>query len=143
MLPDVCAGKQRCRTVRRLIEVLRELVSGEGDHEPLASTIRALGAAMMATGSDGRAPVCDALTSRSEALRALRIAIHHDSIPPEDILAAIMCLFVSEMLLPPSRVNSMVHARGIAHNFQQSRPESYASGVAHKLFLGFRPFLVR
>lgn len=96
---------------------------------------------MIATGSDGWAPVCDALKLRAKALRSLRVATHHESVPSEEILAAIMCLFASEMLLPPSKDNSMVHARGIAQ--MQSRPESYASGVAQKLFLGFRPFLVR
>jgi hypothetical protein len=47
------------------------------------------------------------------------------------------------MLLPTTNLSSMVHAGGIEELIQLRQPSFYEAGVQHKLFVGFRPMLVR
>lgn len=35
------------------------------------------------------------------------------------------------------------HIKGVTQLLQSRGPEQYKSGILHKLFVGFRPFLVR
>ncbi|KAM0286937.1 hypothetical protein ACHAQH_000621 [Verticillium albo-atrum] len=57
------------------------------------------------------------------------------------LAAATMCLFLSEMVLPTSRSSGAIHAKGIGDLLQLQQPEFYSSGVAHQLFVGFRPVM--
>lgn len=47
------------------------------------------------------------------------------------------------MVLPTSSLSSAIHADGISRLIQLRCPEFYSSGIPHKLFVGFRPLLVR
>ncbi|KAH7119193.1 N-terminal fungal transcription regulatory domain-containing protein [Dactylonectria macrodidyma] len=124
------------------IEVLPELV-GRGESNLLPLAIRALGASIAARGCDGWAPISDALEANCSALTTLQGALSRTRVSPSDELAAaVMCLFLSEKLLPTSNASSVVHAKGISDLIQLCRPDFYASGVPHKLFVGFRPILI-
>jgi hypothetical protein len=46
------------------------------------------------------------------------------------------------MILPTSAASTSVHAKGIADLLQLHSPEYYKTGVAHQLFVGFRPVLL-
>ncbi|KAH8800369.1 hypothetical protein F5884DRAFT_549580 [Xylogone sp. PMI_703] len=124
------------------IEVLPSL-AGNGGNEYLDSAIKALGISIVARGSEGRAPASDALEAQCSALQALQKNIKHASKSAfNELAAAIMCLFLSEMLLPTSSVSSVVHAVGISELIQLQQPSFYAFGISHRLFTGFRPLLV-
>lgn len=59
-----------------------------------------------------------------------------------ELVAAVMCLALSEALLPISPVSWLVHVEGVSNMIQLSPPESFESGVEHTLFIGFRPLLI-
>ncbi|KAH9240611.1 hypothetical protein K456DRAFT_1758677 [Colletotrichum gloeosporioides 23] len=84
------------------VEVLPALVGANGRHDgPLSSAIKALGISLIARGPSGRAPVHEAIAAHSSALKAVGRLIPHANDDPnkyDEISAAIMCLFLSEIL---------------------------------------------
>ncbi|KZL79428.1 n-terminal fungal transcription regulatory domain-containing protein [Colletotrichum incanum] len=124
------------------IEELPELI-GEGDDELLPCAIRALGTTLVARGRNGRAPISEAVRTQCLVLNILQHTINLRENSNHDRLAAsIMCLYLSEKLLPTSSSGSLVHAKGISELIQLQPPSFYASGVSHRLFVGFRPLLI-
>ncbi|KAF4890689.1 hypothetical protein CGCF415_v011885 [Colletotrichum fructicola] len=146
------------------VEVLPGLVGADGRHDgPLSSAIKALGISLIARGPSGRAPVHEAIAAHSSALKAVGRLLPHANDDPnnyDEISAAIMCLFLSEVCIagpyfaeytdkrlsqkffPTSSSAATVHARGIGELIQLRPPQFYASGTPHKLFVGFRPILI-
>ncbi|KAI3539241.1 hypothetical protein CABS03_12331 [Colletotrichum abscissum] len=84
------------------VEVLPGIVGTDGRHDgPLSSAIKALGISLMARGPKGRAPVHEAIEAHSSALKAVGYLIPRANDDPNnytEISAAIMCLFLSEIL---------------------------------------------
>jgi hypothetical protein len=153
----------RSRICGAWIEVLPALV-GRGEAEYFNSAVKALGVSIAARGRDGRAPLSDALEAQCLALQLLREKIHTCSTSSfNEVAAATMCLFLSEVVSSPNlaRIDAQAdelfsrwccrppvsalqsHADGISRLIQLRRPEFYSSGIPHKLFVGFRPLLVR
>ncbi|KAH7123214.1 N-terminal fungal transcription regulatory domain-containing protein [Dactylonectria estremocensis] len=125
------------------IEVLPSLIEKEEHQYLLHSAIKALGVSILARGRDGRAPVSDALEAQGGALQALQDAIRHCAAPCFNALAAaMMCLYISEIMVPSSCTGRAVHANGIRDLIQLHGPQFYNSGISHKLFVGFRPLLI-
>ncbi|KAH7131061.1 N-terminal fungal transcription regulatory domain-containing protein [Dactylonectria macrodidyma] len=125
------------------IEVLPSLIEKAEHRDLLSSAIKALGVSIVARGRDGRAPVSDALEAQGRALQALQDAIRHCAAPSFNALAAaMMCLYLSETMIPSSRIGRAVHANGIRALIQLHGPKFYDSGISHKLFVGFRPLLI-
>ncbi|KAF3797949.1 hypothetical protein GCG54_00003848 [Colletotrichum gloeosporioides] len=145
------------------VEVLPGLIGGDGRHDgPLSSAIKALGISLVARGPSGRAPVHEAIAAHSSALKAVGRLIPHANDDPnnyDEISAAIMCLFLSEVcslgpyfalstdrrmsqkFFPTSSSAATVHARGIGELIQLRPPQFYASGTPHKLFYGNTVFI--
>ncbi|KAK3989424.1 hypothetical protein QBC44DRAFT_350636 [Cladorrhinum sp. PSN332] len=125
------------------MEVLPSLL-GTSHEYFLSPAIKALGISIVARGNNGRAPIPNALEARCAAMRTLRGAVGRENDSSFNALAAsMMCLFLSEMLLPTSSISCAIHAEGVATLIQRHPPAFYASGPAHKLFvLGFRPILI-
>ncbi|RSL72171.1 hypothetical protein CEP53_001202 [Fusarium sp. AF-6] len=85
----------------------------------------------------------DALAAHAAALESLNSGIDGWAISaPNIVSASIMCLFLSEMIMPTGPTSAIVHAKGIEDLMKLQRPCFYASGVSHHLFVGFRPVLV-
>ncbi|KAH6877057.1 N-terminal fungal transcription regulatory domain-containing protein [Thelonectria olida] len=124
------------------IEALPELAS-KGEHEHvLSSAIKAFATSILAQGCEGRAPVCDALRAYGLGLQSLRNGLQDQKGFSNVFIAAAMCLFLSELILPTCNEGVEVHVKGIQGLMGLSSPERYASGDSHKLFAGFRPVLI-
>lgn len=135
-------ARSQSRICGAWVEVLPDLAGRKGN-EYLHSAIRAFGVSILARGFGSCVPISDVLEAQCTALHALQKFIQHNSTSSfNEIAAAIMCLFLSEMLLPTASLSSVVHARGIAELIQLRQPGFYSAGVQHKLFVGFRPMLI-
>ncbi|KAM5366222.1 hypothetical protein ACJZ2D_010650 [Fusarium nematophilum] len=124
------------------VEVLPELAREAKADQLLSPAIKTLAVSILARGGGGRAPMSDALAAHTSALESLGAELSLGSTSsPNMIAASIMCLFLSEMIMPTSPTTAVVHAKGIGDLMQLQRPEYYSSGVPHHLFVGFRPVL--
>ncbi|KAF2013480.1 hypothetical protein BU24DRAFT_313402, partial [Aaosphaeria arxii CBS 175.79] len=126
------------------IEVLPQLLDREqGYIDLVSSSIRALGESIVAYDARSRAPVSTALEVQSSAMRAMKRALgSYNASLCDELVAATMCLLLSELLHSTSPTNYMVHVKGITSLIHHGRPELYANGVLHRLFVGVRPILV-
>ncbi|RMJ15184.1 hypothetical protein CDV36_005107 [Fusarium kuroshium] len=87
---------------------------------------------------DGKRP-----SSHTTALESLNSGIDGWAMSaPNIVSASIMCLFLSEMIMPTGPTSAIVHAKGIEDLMKLQKPCFYTSGVSHHLFVGFRPVLV-
>ncbi|KAJ5689714.1 hypothetical protein N7462_004106 [Penicillium macrosclerotiorum] len=95
------------------------------------------------TGLFGQSTTCIVESSQSyhDAVRALRAKLSTTGYSFE-MMPAIMCLTLVELMLPNSIVALTAHVQAIGALFRAYGPESLVSGVPHKLFLGFRPLLI-
>ncbi|KAH8803470.1 hypothetical protein F5884DRAFT_712250 [Xylogone sp. PMI_703] len=58
------------------------------------------------------------------------------------LVAASMCLSISELMTPTSKDGWIMHLRGLTTVLQLSGPESHRAGVPHLLFIGAQPLLL-
>ncbi|KAK3321722.1 hypothetical protein B0H66DRAFT_552522 [Apodospora peruviana] len=124
------------------VEALPELSRDERAERFLSPSIKTLAVSMLSRGHDGRAPISDALATRALAVSSLRYGLQGRVGSSSNIFAAaVMCLFLSELILPTSKASATIHAQGIRALLQLQSPESYSSGVGHQLFVGVRPVL--
>lgn len=124
------------------VEVLPELVESDTG-TALSSAIKAFAVSIQSRGPKHSAPISAALEAYSLALSSVNDALQ---IPyaafPIELGAAVMCLLFADLFLSTSLDSWMAHLQGLADLIQLSRPEFYASGIAHRLFVGARPALV-
>ncbi|KAH7349166.1 hypothetical protein BKA66DRAFT_447150 [Pyrenochaeta sp. MPI-SDFR-AT-0127] len=59
-----------------------------------------------------------------------------------ELVAAVMCLALVEVLSPTHPSSWLVHVEGVSKMIQLSSPDLFASGIEHTLFMGFRPLLI-
>ncbi|XPS80892.1 hypothetical protein M3J09_012837 [Ascochyta lentis] len=64
------------------------------------------------------------------------------SVYKNELVAAVMCLALSEALFPIRPLSWLVHVEGVSKMIQLSSPEFFTSGIEHTLFIGFRPLLI-
>ncbi|KAJ6115492.1 hypothetical protein N7523_005909 [Penicillium sp. IBT 18751x] len=79
--------------------------------------------------------------SYHDAIHTLRGQIAAQGLSFE-LIAAIMCLALAELMLPDSVPALKIHLQAIGTLFQSYGPEALRSGIPHTLFLGFRPFII-
>ncbi|KAL7811201.1 hypothetical protein V8C44DRAFT_330946 [Trichoderma aethiopicum] len=60
----------------------------------------------------------------------------------EELLAAILCLTVAEVLLGTEHNGWQAHTRGISTLIREKGPEAFQDGIAHQLFTSFRVFML-
>ncbi|KAM0146069.1 hypothetical protein ACHAQE_010931 [Botrytis cinerea] len=65
-----------------------------------------------------------------------------NSVYRNELVAAVMCLALVEVLSPIHPSSWLVHVEGVGKMFQLSPPDLFASGIEHTLFIGFRPLLI-
>ncbi|KAL6892436.1 N-terminal fungal transcription regulatory domain-containing protein [Trichoderma longibrachiatum] len=126
------------------IELLPVLSLTQRYEKALSSSVKALGVSILARGRNGIAPISDALTAHCSALHALHDSLH-DVAPTadSDVLAvAIMCLMISELILPTAISSSAAHAAGLSDLIQLHGPEAYSTGQSHRIFIGLRPAII-
>ena len=130
--------------------MLPELAGGR--NEALSSAIHAFAVTLLGVGEgkakSERASLSSARESYSMALGALRRELQPglrspSPLLPSQIAAAIMCLLLAELFLPTTLSSWTTHLEGFAQSMRLAKPEFYASGMRHKLFVGARPILVR
>lgn len=54
-----------------------------------------------------------------------------------------MAIDTCKWLVPTSREGWIAHIRGIGRMMEMCGPESFTGPIAHQLFIGFRPLVVR
>lgn len=124
------------------VEVLPGLAKTDTD-TALASAIRAFAVTILSRGPKRIFPVSEGLEAYNQALISVNDALQSPySDFPVAIAAAVMCLLLAEIFHAPSLCSWTAHLQGLAELMQLSRPEVYASGVPHRLFVGARPALV-
>ncbi|KAL6863997.1 N-terminal fungal transcription regulatory domain-containing protein [Trichoderma novae-zelandiae] len=110
----------------------------------LSSSVKALGVSILSRGRNGPAPISDALTAHCSALHSLHDSLHHIT-PTTDsdaLAVAIMCLMISEIILPTAVSSSAAHAAGLGDLIQLHSPEAYSTGPSHRIFIGLRPAMI-
>ncbi|KAI8686722.1 Zn(2)-C6 fungal-type domain-containing protein [Fusarium sp. Ph1] len=113
-------------------------------HTCRARKLATLAVSILARGSQGKAPMSDALAAHTTALESLKRGLDGWATSAPNIVAAsIMCLFLSEMIMPTNPTSAIVHAKGIEDLMKLQKPCFYASGISHHLFVGFRPVLTQ
>ncbi|GKZ26046.1 hypothetical protein AbraIFM66951_005084 [Aspergillus brasiliensis] len=60
----------------------------------------------------------------------------------KELLASIMCLSLAEVMFPGPTEGIKMHIDAVAQILQANGPQRYQTGVAHRLFTGFRPLLM-
>ncbi|PTB68603.1 N-terminal fungal transcription regulatory domain-containing protein [Trichoderma citrinoviride] len=110
----------------------------------LSSSVKALGVSILSRGRNGIAPISDALTAHCSALHSLHDSLHDITHTADsDVLAvAIMCLMISEIILPTAVSSSSAHAAGLSDLIQLHSPEAYSTGPSHRIFIGLRPAMI-
>lgn len=104
-------GNSQSRICGAWIEVLPTLINKREDYI-LHSAIRAFGTSILASGCDGRASVSEALEAQCEALHLLRGRIGQSNISSfNELAAAIMCLFLSEVRIIRPGTSSLLIRR--------------------------------
>ncbi|KAH8121396.1 hypothetical protein ACSS6W_004536 [Trichoderma asperelloides] len=134
MFPRVCGA---------WIELLPLLSMTRQYETTLSSSVKALGVSILSRGRNGIAPISDALAAHCSALNSLHDSLHNIDTSNSDVLAvAIMCLMISEMILPTSISSGTAHASGLSDLIQLHGPEAYSSGPSHRIFIGLRPAII-
>ncbi|KAI9164208.1 hypothetical protein HJFPF1_05848 [Paramyrothecium foliicola] len=133
-LPRVCGA---------WVEVLPELFRTP-KHEGLVSAcVRSLAISVISGGSQGRAPMSDAMQAHANALALLQNALKGPSNPfCNHLMASMMCLFLSEVLLPSIDNAAIIHAKGIGDLMELQGPSFFSEGLAFRMFAGIRPVLI-
>lgn len=125
------------------VQVMPDLARCPAAETYLLPAIKALGVSIASRGDAGRAPVGQALEAQSEAVRALNRGLGQMRADEFDvILASVMCLLISEMMLPTSEYGAIIHLRGARDLLFHQEPAYYVQGLPHALYIGFRPALM-
>ncbi|TQV91784.1 N-terminal fungal transcription regulatory domain-containing protein [Cordyceps javanica] len=121
------------------IEKVPELGTTGYHGKALQDSIKAFGSAIVSQGALGAASTADALDAHGVALSSIRCALRRrQTTGPNELSAAIMFLFLTEILLPQAS-SSRFHAAGLSQLMRAQGPSFYVSGISHDLFVGFRP----
>lgn len=124
------------------VEVLPDIAKNNAD-TALASAIKAFAVTILSRGPKRRFPISEGLEAYNQALISINDALQSPySDFPVAIAAAVMCLLLAELFHATSLDSWTAHLQGLADLMQLSRPEVYASGIPHRLFVGARPALV-
>ncbi|OAQ92556.1 N-terminal fungal transcription regulatory domain-containing protein [Purpureocillium lilacinum] len=126
------------------VELLPDIADTPEHEVTIAAPVRTLAMSILARGYHGIAPMGDALTTHCTALRSVNRALVHANQESTNVLtAAVMCLMISELILPQSDAStSQTHVLGLQALLKLQGPAFYVSGQAHRLFIGLRPAMI-
>ncbi|KAK0660842.1 hypothetical protein QBC41DRAFT_368640 [Cercophora samala] len=123
-------------------EVLPDLVEA-GNHTALNAAIKAFAFSILVCEKQRRISVTAAFEAYSVALRSVNESL---KVPGTSSLlqqmASVMCLLFAELVLPTTLESWTAHLEGLGELMQTRGPRFYASGIAHRLFVGARPALI-
>ncbi|KAK0718727.1 hypothetical protein B0T21DRAFT_295576, partial [Apiosordaria backusii] len=123
-------------------EVLPDLVK-TSNNPALTAAIKTFAFSILIGEPQQKIPMAAALEAYSIALRSVNDALQ----VPEtssllELMAAVMCLLFAELVLPSSLESWAAHLEGLGELMQTCEPRFFASGIAHRLFVGARPALI-
>ncbi|PGH03467.1 hypothetical protein GX51_04041 [Blastomyces parvus] len=125
------------------VEALPELSSQTEPDSILSVAIKALASSLMGNTPQEEGEVLHHAQDYHRAIKALRKSLYSTSHPSHsELAAAIMCLSLTELMLPDSAYGISAHIKGVGRLIQTTGPDQYKSGILHKLFVGFRPLLI-
>ncbi|KAK4170500.1 hypothetical protein QBC43DRAFT_6855 [Cladorrhinum sp. PSN259] len=123
-------------------EVLPDLVRIEAN-PVLVAAIKAFALSIRVGGPKPAIDKPTAVEAYSSALRSVNDALQTPaSSSTTELVAAVMCLLFAELFLPTSLESWTAHLEGLGDLIQTCQPQAYASGIAHRLFVGARPALI-
>ncbi|KAG4419038.1 hypothetical protein IFR04_007814 [Cadophora malorum] len=109
----------------------------------LCIATRALGTAISGRVKKDSNLISDALNLVCGGLQALRAVLDEpEKLCDVEVLAASMCLNITEVLLGTSHDGWSVHVHGIAELIMNRGPAKFSTGIAHQLFTSFRIFML-
>ncbi|KHN94419.1 C6 zinc finger domain protein [Metarhizium album ARSEF 1941] len=124
------------------IEVVPDLKTSGPNGHALTSSIKAFAFAITCCTRRVGASVVDALAAHGTALSSLHHAlIRGRNEGPDELSAAIMFLFLSEILMS-ANTSPGIHIGGLSRLMLSRGPAYYAHGTPHRIFIGCRPSLV-
>ncbi|RKK66558.1 hypothetical protein BFJ69_g15298 [Fusarium oxysporum] len=133
--PRICGG---------WVEVL-PMISIGGQGQALPSAISCLAASISSLRQNTYSGCSVSLEKYGSAMRLLKREIDQprkEILSRDEVAAAIMCLTLTEAILPSSGTSWWRHVDGVGEWMRLWGPESFSLGARHKLFTGFRPLLV-
>ncbi|KOS40701.1 hypothetical protein ACN38_g8430 [Penicillium nordicum] len=124
------------------VDVLPQLPCLASDASVLSKATLAL-ATLINSQRRSLSRTCDVESPQSyyDAIHKMRGHIATNGLSLE-LLPAIMCLTLVELMLPDSASALNMHIHAIRILFQNYGPGTFSSGLLHQLFLGFRPFII-
>ncbi|KAF9888459.1 hypothetical protein FE257_008566 [Aspergillus nanangensis] len=133
----------RSRICGSWVGVLPDLNRHPGSDPVLLTAVDALATSIMSLQPPQELAYIESAQSYLTAIQTLRKDLHvaHRSCDSE-VLAAIMCLSLAELMFPESDDGLSMHVNAVACILQSHGPGRYQAGTLHKLFIGFRPLLM-
>ncbi|RKL22983.1 hypothetical protein BFJ68_g1188 [Fusarium oxysporum] len=126
------------------VEVL-PIISSGGQGHALSSAIRCLAASISDLRQSSHSTRTELLYKYGLAMRSLKGELdgsHTDISSQDEVAVAIMCLTLTEMILPTSSNGWWRHIDGVGEWMRLWPAESFSFGIRHKLFAGFRPLVI-
>ncbi|KAJ6783015.1 hypothetical protein PWT90_09194 [Aphanocladium album] len=124
------------------METIPKLTAVGYPGKALQDAVKAFAMAIASQKAPESTITADALVCHDAALGSIHAAIQRcRTTAPDELSAAIMFLFLSEILLP-SASSSRVHVEGLAQLMGAKGPSYYSRGIPHALFTGFRPAII-
>ncbi|KAM5515540.1 hypothetical protein FOXYSP1_02491 [Fusarium oxysporum f. sp. phaseoli] len=126
------------------VEVLPMLSIG-GQGQALPSSIICLAASISHLRQKSYSSYAMLLEKYGSAMRLLKKELAHphtDISSRDEVAAAIMCLTLTETILPTSSTGWWRHVDGVGEWMRLLGPEPFSLGIRHRLFTGFRPLLI-
>ncbi|KAK2130616.1 hypothetical protein NOF04DRAFT_1317801 [Fusarium oxysporum II5] len=126
------------------VEVL-PIVSNGGQGQALLSAISCLAASISDLRRSSHSTRAELLDKYGSAIRSLKEELekpHIDISSRDEAAVAIMCLTLTETILPTSRNGWWRHVDGVGEWMRLWPARSFSLGIRHKLFTGFRPLLI-
>ncbi|KAF2658850.1 hypothetical protein K491DRAFT_234318 [Lophiostoma macrostomum CBS 122681] len=125
------------------VKILPRLTDGAADGHVLSSAVRAFGATILQSSSQGESINFRFLEAYTVALGKLQVNIstHHDGFNP-NLGAAILCLAMAEKMLVSFHHGSNAHFSGFSALISSCHPRMFASGILHSIYVGCRPILL-
>ncbi|PYH64411.1 uncharacterized protein BO88DRAFT_429748 [Aspergillus vadensis CBS 113365] len=113
------------------------------DSNIILAASKALSTSIMSRGSPERVSGVDSTHSYLKALKLMRKELKAANMSSDrELLASIMCLSLAEVMFPGPSEGLKMHIDAVAQILQANGPQRYQTGVAHRLFIGFRPLLM-
>ncbi|KAF7593561.1 hypothetical protein BBP40_011181 [Aspergillus hancockii] len=136
-------GEAQSRVCGLWVEVLPTFNNTHDPNGTLSTAVESLFTSIVSHGPGKPKLDLDPTQAYYKAIHILRKSFsvpgHHFT---AEFAAAVMCLCLTELMLPQSSLGPAIHTKAVSGLFQAHGPGVFSSGISHKLFAGFLPLLI-